>query len=107
MTKKIIGYDPIQKKTTYFHGGNDGQHYVSVEQETKHIINKAKNLDIDYKPYDLVGSQKHMRQIAEIPANLFFELKTKLGDPKHNKKAWARWLNDPDNKFFRTGGGKI
>tara|TARA_R100001198_G_scaffold58870_1_gene33947 strand:+ start:526 stop:849 length:324 start_codon:yes stop_codon:yes gene_type:complete len=107
MTKKIIGYDPIQKKTTYFHGGNDGQHYVSVEQETKHIIDKAKNLDIDYKPYDLVGSQKHMRQIAEIPANLFFELKTKLGDPKHNKKAWARWLNDPDNKFFRTGGGKI
>ena len=107
MTKKIIGYDPIQKKTTYFHGGDDGQHYVSVEQETKHIIDKAKNLDIDYKPYDLVGSQKLMRQIAEIPANLFFELKTKLGDPKHNKKAWARWLNDPDNKFFRTGGGNI
>ena len=38
MTKKIIGYDPHQKKTTYFHGGNDGQHYVSVEQETKEII---------------------------------------------------------------------
>ena len=37
MTKKIIGYDPHQKKTTYFHGGNDGQHYVLVEQETKEI----------------------------------------------------------------------
>ena len=87
MTKKIIGYDPIQKKTTYFHGGNDGQHYVSVEQETKHIIDKAKNLDIDYKPYDLVGSQKHMRQIAEIPANLFFELKT-LKFCKHLGSIW-------------------
>ena len=40
--KKIIGYDPVQKKTTYFHGGNDGQHHVSVEQETKDIIKKPK-----------------------------------------------------------------
>jgi len=107
MTKKIIGYDPYQKKTTYFHGGNDGQHHVSVEQETKHIIKKAKDLDIDYKPYNLVGTQKHMRQVAEIPANLYFELTQKLGEPKKNKKAWARWLNDPDNKYFRTGGGNI
>ena len=74
MTKKIIGYDPHQKKTTYFHGGNDGQHYVSVEQETKEIIKKAKDLDMDYKPYNLVGSQNHMRQIAEIPANLYYDL---------------------------------
>jgi hypothetical protein len=107
MTKKIIGYDPHQKKTTYFHGGNDGQHYVSVEQETKEIIKKAKALDMDYKPYNLVGSQNHMRQIAEIPANLYYDLIEKLGEPKHNKRAWARWLNDPDNKFFRTGGGNI
>ena len=42
--KKIIGYDPVQKKTTYFHGGNDGQHHVSVEQDTKDIIKKAKDL---------------------------------------------------------------
>jgi len=48
-----------------------------------------------------------MRQIAEIPANLYFELTQKLGEPKKNKKAWARWLNDPDNKYFRTGGGNI
>ena len=107
MTKKIIGYDPHQKKTTYFHGGNDGQHYVLVEQETKEIIKKAKDLYMDYKPYNLVGSQNHMRQIAEIPANLYYDLIEKLGEPKHNKRAWARWLNDPDNKFFRTGGGNI
>ena len=107
MTKKIIGIDPIQKKTTYFHGGSDGQHHVTVEQEIENIIKKAKELDIDYKPYDIVGTQKHMRQVAELPANLYFELTKKLGEPKHNKKAWARWLNDPDNKFFRTGGGNI
>ena len=91
----------------YFHGGNDGQHHVSVEQETKDIIKKAKDLDIDYKPYNIVGTQKHMRQIAEIPANLYYELLHKFGEPKKNKKAWSRWLNDPDNKYFRTGGGSI
>ena len=44
--KKIIGYDPVQKKTTYFHGGNDGQHHVSVEQETKDIT--YHNLIVSY-----------------------------------------------------------
>jgi hypothetical protein len=33
--KKVLNYDPIQKKTTYFHGGDDGQHHVSVEQKNR------------------------------------------------------------------------
>ena len=97
--KKVLNYDPIQKKTTYFHGGDDGQHHVSVEQKTDNILKLAKDKSIDYKPNSLI--------VAELPSNLYFDLVEKLGDPKHNKKAWARWLNDPDNKLFRTGGGNI
>lgn len=106
--KKVLNYDPIQKKTTYFHGGNDGQHHVSVEQKTDNILKLAKDKSIDYKPNSLIGNtQKHQQHVAELPSNLYFDLVEKLGDPKHNKKAWARWLNDPDNKLFRTGGGNI
>ena len=108
MTKKILGYDPIQKKTTYFHGGNNGEHHISIEQDVKEIIKMAKDKDIEYKPYNLTGNtQNHRQQIAELPANLYYELIKKFGQPKQNRKAWSRWLNDPDNKAFRTGGGNI
>ena len=51
--------------------------------------------------------QKHQQKIAEIPAPLFFELQKKFGHFKHNKKKWLKWLQDPENKHFRTTGGRL
>ena len=96
---------------------NSGYSYVMQDlietlEETKkpksiEVAKTLKSINPNDKSYDLVSTQKQMRQGAEIPANLYFELTQKLGEPKKNKKAWARWLNDPDNKYFRTGGGNI
>ena len=43
-------------------------------------------------------------KIASIPLSIYYELKKKgiTDDPKRLKK----WLNDPDNKYFRTRGGR-
>ena len=59
--KKVLNYDPIQKKTTYFHGGDDGQHHVSVEQKTDNILKLAKDKSIDYKPNSLIGKTARCR----------------------------------------------
>ena len=56
------------------------------------------------------NTQKHWQHIAEIPSTLFLELTQKFGDPTNNPEAskkWKRWLNDSDNRFFRTGGGSM
>jgi len=53
------------------------------------------------------NTQRHQQKVAEIPATLYYDLVKKLGDPKHNMAAWKRWLNDPENRFFRTTGGSV
>jgi hypothetical protein len=56
----------------------------------------------------MVGNtQKHWQHVAEIPATVYLELRAKLGEPKDNPTEWKRWLNDYDNRFFRTGGGNV
>ena len=46
-----------------------------------------------------------LEKVASIPMVLYMELKQKgiLNDPVAMKK----WLNDPDNRYFRTRPGTI
>ncbi len=105
--KRPISSDPLSGKQTYLRYEGDDTVLVR-EQKVDHIIKQAHEIERDYKPGNLIGNtQKHTQHIAEIPQSLYFDLIKKLGHPKHNKKAWARWLNDPENRFFRTGGGHI
>ena len=55
----------------------------------------------------LGNTQKHHKHVAEIPAVIYYDMLRKLGQPSENPKAWKKWLNDPDNKVFRVGGGKL
>ena len=38
---------------------------------------------------------------------LYFDLLKKFGNPKDNPKDWKKWLQNPDNKHFRTTGGRL
>ena len=81
---------------------------IQTEQQVDHTLEYNKRKSNSYEKGSLIGNtQKHQQHIAEIPVTVYYEMLKKLGDPKHNQKAWKKWLNDPDNRFFRTGGGKI
>lgn len=43
------------------------------------------------------------RKVASIPPALYASLNMKDFDSRD----WARWLNDPDNRFFRTWEGNL
>jgi len=46
-----------------------------------------------------------MARVASIPLNVYYDLKRRgiADDPKAMKK----WLNDPDNRVFRTREGTV
>ena len=46
-----------------------------------------------------------MHKVASIPLNVYYDLKRRgiLDDPKRLKA----WLNDPDNRHFRTKHGRV
>ena len=65
----------------------------------------------EYRKGRLIGNtQNHWQQVAEIPSMVYMDLMKKFGDPHNNpeaQKKWKAWLNDIDNRYFRTGGGNV
>lgn len=46
-----------------------------------------------------------LKRVASIPISLYFQLKQ--SGVADDDRAMKRWLNDPDNRFFRTRPGVI
>lgn len=81
---------------------NDDTIIISETQDVTAIIeaNKRSANAID-------RHQKHgeWSKVASIPLNIYYDLKRQgiVDDPVRFK----RWLNDGDNKYFRTRGGVV
>ena len=69
-------------------------------QDVAPVIDHVKKLrDNTLKP------GKDMRHIAEVPM-VIWQKALREGWSKDRAK-WKKWLNDPDNKVFRTWQGKV
>lgn len=104
---KLLSSDPLLQKTTRLTSDADGLGIVT-EQNVTPTLTAAKAEEAEWHPGQQIGNtQKHQQKIAEIPTTIYFDLLARYGPPKHNRDAWLRWLQNPDNKHFRTTGGRL
>jgi len=96
---RLVRRDPITGKEVWCHFQTDGGFVF----EEKTPVHKARESRVDLRG----NTQKHFQKIAEVPLPLYHQLWQKFGDPKHNPTDWNRWLNDPDNRHFRTNTLKV
>jgi hypothetical protein len=99
--KKVMDFDPNTGIKHVFHYDNlTDEASITAEQDVDHIIEQNKQL-INEAP-DRWGE---WTRVAQIPMVVYLDLQKKgiLND----QAALKRWLNDPDNKFFRTKAGTI
>jgi hypothetical protein len=101
MSKRFFDADPAPGITRYWHVKDNGEYVIETEQR----------LDID----DSNTRQRNMtdkrtawgdvNKVASIPLSVYYRLKREgiADDPKALKK----WLNDPDNRVFRTREGTV
>ena len=105
--KKLLTEDRVAGKKTYFQTEGDDTHVVTA-QKVDHILEHNKRQANDWKSGSMIGNTPHHHQtVAEIPATLYYDLVEKLGDPRQNMNAWKKWLNNPENRFFRSTGGTV
>lgn len=104
--KRKLSDNPLTGKTTYLQndGGTD---YIVQEQKFDKLLELNKFQNDAWQPGQMRGTQKHIQEIAVIPNVLYTHLLETLGKPHENPKAWKAWLNDGENRAFRTGGGNI
>lgn len=100
--KRILSHDPETGITKYWMDNGDGTYTVETDQDMTAIIESNKK---QHNATDKHTKHGEWSKVASIPMTVYYDLKQKgiLDD----QKAFQRWLNDPDNKYFRTRVGKV
>ena len=103
---KILDKDDIRQKTA--HNTDDGGLVIATEQDVSDIVEQNK------KEYNATngrwGDDLFDNKIASIPLTVIDDL-NKAGIMRGfhvlDQKKFRAWLNNPDNRFFRTRQGKV
>lgn len=99
LLKKLLSYDPVLGITRTFHADGD-DFVIQTTQETEDIVEANKRAFNDAP--DRWGE---FTRVASIPMSVYFDLKKKgIAD---DDAAMRRWLNDSENRFFRTRPGVV
>ena len=76
----------------------DDKFVYHTKQNVAQILKHVKDLQ-EFKP------GKELRHVAEVPMVIYQKA---IREGWANDKAkWKKWLNDPNNKLFRTWQGKV
>jgi len=75
---------------------------IQTQQDVTDVIEENKN---EFAQIDERAKWGELTKVASIPLSLYYQLKAegKLDDQAYMK----RWLNDPDNRHFRTRPGEV
>ena len=105
--KRVLSTDPVTGKQVSMHQNTDGSTFIEQRQNFDNLVKLNTHMNNEWRVGQLRGSQKHMAHVAEIPNIVYAHLVEKFGKPADNPKAWKQWLNDSQNRAFRTGGGHL
>jgi hypothetical protein len=107
VSSRLFSSDPITKRRTIWHDLPDGGVAIETQQDATDVVTINKEIqkdDVGYHGRDIV-------RVASIPTALYFDLKAKgiIEDPRQDpkQKKFLRWLDDPENRYFRTNLGKL
>ena len=101
--KRLFSTDADQGITRIFHYDEEtDQATIQTQQDVTAIIEENKQ---EYAQVDERARWGEWSKVASIPMSIYFQLKAegKLDDQAYMKK----FLNDPDNKYFRTRSGQV
>lgn len=87
---------------TWFHGAENGKYTIeTVSPDVAPTTDRNKAL-YNENAGKRWGDMKH---VASIPLTVYWDLVQK--GVTRDQKDFSKWLNDPDNRHFRTFPGKV
>jgi hypothetical protein len=101
---RTLSNDPLTKTRQIFvYDDTDDSFRIITEQDSHDLYaqSQAERNAMDER----ANWKGDMHHVARLPMVVYHELKRKgiIDDPA----AFKRWLNDPDNKVFRTRPGRV
>ncbi len=98
--KRLFDHDPVTGIKKFWHVKGNGEYVVETVQDVKPVADQNKR-----QFNENTGRFGEFDKVASIPLSVYYELKRRgiADDPKAMKK----WLNDRDNRVFRTKAGTL
>jgi hypothetical protein len=101
---RLLEDDRVARVRDMFHASTDGDTFITEKvQDVTEIVGANKTL---YNAHDeRTPFAKDIERVASIPVVVWERLKREgIAD---DRKALLRWLDDPDNRAFRTRPGRL
>lgn len=97
--KRVLDYDPTTRtKTTFHYDWKTDDIYLQKQQDCEPVIEDNKTW------INHVDQRNDFRRVASIPLSVYYQIPL---DVRRDGKALKRWLNEPDNRAFRTWHGTV
>jgi hypothetical protein len=102
---KLISRDPVRGVSVYLDIQPDGSFLFTEVQNVRGMQRRINEQSAESTGRRRPNTQRTTRQVAELPAIVVNRLIREgiWGDDKKMRQ----WLNDPDHRDFRTGGGRL
>lgn len=103
INSRLISENAEIGQKQYWHDHEDGSVTVQTVQDVSEFAEANKQ---QFNQFDERASWSgDMHRVASIPMSVYYDLKRKgiLDD----QAAMKKWLNDPDNRVFRTRPGQV
>lgn len=108
MAKRLLSHDPLTGVSQYYHDHGDGNGFdIETTQDVESVLSENKGI----RNEDTGRYGDGMHKVASIPMVKVHELMKdgvigmngEVVDPARLR----RFLNDPDNRYFRTKEGTV
>lgn len=100
---KLFDYDPITKRKQLFHWDETEQAaYLETLTDVTDIVETNKGLSNLFDERSRWKGDLH--QVASIPMDIYMKLPPEI---RNDEKAFRRWLNNADQKVWRTRPGEV
>lgn len=103
---RVFSHDPETGKTVYFHyDETDDSFTLETHEPMGDLVEDAKRAfnEVDER----AGWRGDMHHVGWIPGTIHAKIVRENPDPVDYQRAIKRWLNDPDNRGFRSRPGRI
>jgi len=116
--ERLLSYDAQTGKTEVYHYDEiDKKSIIKTSQDIEPVLRQNR---IDFNSFDerarwgspLRQSQETFHHVGRIPAVVLEQMPAEMRQGFMSGKGlqgkqWKKWLNDPNNRMFRTRPGKV
>lgn len=103
---RLMDVDPDTGTETWFHyDAVTEECTVETKRDLQHVIDDNKVIFNEFDERARWRGDGGQNRVASIPDFIWYDL-VKRGITR-DKKAFRKWLNDPDNRAWRTRPGRV